>query len=242
MPKPLFNFPSPIDGDDESVAWALATAASLHGRGDVAGSIKWLRRAAEAASEGQDEARAVRLFRAAAELADLHVSDSEAERQLLGTEATQPRMYAIDVQGAADPVAPTDPAGALAYQAAQAGQPIVGHSQPHDEITLVPFTKKAAGLAPIKGATHENGGTPSDKDDTITSLPPVAATDLLRDDTMASAATFRVLVLASGEDGAPRVLRLGSKATPPEGAAAAVLVPNSSEDAALIRQMLSNKG
>ncbi len=238
MNEQSFQFPDSIEGEDESVAWALSTAASLYHRGDIVGAIKWLRRAAEAANENDEDARAFRLYRAAAELAD-QSKQAPVDHGGIGSEATQPRMYAIDVNKA-DTEAPTDPAGALAYQTAKktagsygVGHAVVGHAEIGDEITLVPFTKKAAGQAPSR--------SPNEDEDTMASLPRAAELALKRDDTMTSATTFPVLVLASGEDGAPRIVRLTAMSPAPEGAAAAVLVPNSAADAELVRQLLGSK-
>jgi hypothetical protein len=55
--------------DSEDVAWALSTAEAMHARGDRGDALKWLRRAAEAASEEQSDDRALELAKAAADLA-----------------------------------------------------------------------------------------------------------------------------------------------------------------------------
>jgi hypothetical protein len=61
--------PPPIQDDDEDVHWALSTAAALWGRGERVEALKWLRRAAEQASDINADARALHLFKAAADLA-----------------------------------------------------------------------------------------------------------------------------------------------------------------------------
>lgn len=55
--------------DSEDVAWALSTAEAMYARGDRGDALKWLRRAAEAASEGDADDRALELAKAAADLA-----------------------------------------------------------------------------------------------------------------------------------------------------------------------------
>jgi hypothetical protein len=55
--------------DTEDVAWALSTAEAMYARGDRFDALKWLRRAAESASEAQADDRALELFKAAADLA-----------------------------------------------------------------------------------------------------------------------------------------------------------------------------
>jgi hypothetical protein len=55
--------------DSEDVAWALSTSEAMYARGDRGDALKWLRRAAEAASEAQADDRALELAKAAADLA-----------------------------------------------------------------------------------------------------------------------------------------------------------------------------
>jgi hypothetical protein len=57
--------------DPEDVSWALSTAEAMWTRGDHAEGIKWVRRAAEAASEAEADTRALELAKAAADLAGL---------------------------------------------------------------------------------------------------------------------------------------------------------------------------
>lgn len=57
--------------DSEDVSWALSTAKTSWGRGDPREAVKWLRRAAEAASEADDDARALELAKAVADLAEV---------------------------------------------------------------------------------------------------------------------------------------------------------------------------
>src|SRR5215469_8532735 len=61
--------PPASKGDTEDVAWALSTAEAMYARGDRRDALKWLRRAAEAASEAQADDRALELAKAAASLA-----------------------------------------------------------------------------------------------------------------------------------------------------------------------------
>ncbi len=60
--------PAPKKSDHEDVAWALSTAEAQWTQGERAEAIKWLRRAAEAASEVEDDTRALELAKAIAEL------------------------------------------------------------------------------------------------------------------------------------------------------------------------------
>jgi hypothetical protein len=61
--------PQPTKEDHEDVSWALSTAEATWNRGDRADALKWLRRAAESASEAEQDDRALQLAKAAAELA-----------------------------------------------------------------------------------------------------------------------------------------------------------------------------
>lgn len=61
--------PPPRLDDDEDVHWALSTANALWTRGERSEALKWLRRAAEQASDVNADARALELFKAAADVA-----------------------------------------------------------------------------------------------------------------------------------------------------------------------------
>ena len=64
------SIPIAIDTDAEDVAWALQTADALWKRHERVDAIVWLRRAAQAAGEAEDDDRALELAREAAELAE----------------------------------------------------------------------------------------------------------------------------------------------------------------------------
>ena len=63
--------PAAKKDDIEDVAWALQTAAATWSRGDHHDALKWIRRAAEAASEAEKDDRALELAKAAADVASL---------------------------------------------------------------------------------------------------------------------------------------------------------------------------
>ncbi|MDI1478746.1 hypothetical protein QHF84_19185, partial [Polyangium sp. y55x31] len=63
--------PPPKDDDDEDVHWALSTASALWGRGERAEALRWLKRAAEQASDADKDMRSLELFKAAADIAPL---------------------------------------------------------------------------------------------------------------------------------------------------------------------------
>lgn len=64
------GIPPVLDADAEDVAWALQTAEALWKRGEKGDAVVWLRRAAQAAGELEDDDRALMLARAAAELTE----------------------------------------------------------------------------------------------------------------------------------------------------------------------------
>src|ERR1700733_1534487 len=64
------GIPPAHDTDVEDVAWALQTAEALWKRNERVDAIVWLRRAAQAAGEADDDDRAFELASDAAELAE----------------------------------------------------------------------------------------------------------------------------------------------------------------------------
>ncbi|MCL2778953.1 MAG: hypothetical protein FWD73_13210 [Polyangiaceae bacterium] len=64
----LPRIPEATADDPEDVSWALSTAEALWTRGEFTEGLKWLRRAAEAASDAEADARALVLAKAASEI------------------------------------------------------------------------------------------------------------------------------------------------------------------------------
>jgi hypothetical protein len=111
--------PSTKNDDSEDVAWALSTAEAMFARGDRGDALKWLRRAAESASENEANDRAVELAKAAAELAALLgtssnvVSSAPSSRPFL---AARPQGIPSALSPPKSPISPPRPsasAGAL---------------------------------------------------------------------------------------------------------------------------------
>ncbi|MDB4938638.1 MAG: Translation initiation factor 2 [Labilithrix sp.] len=65
--------------DPEDVSWALSTAEAMWARGDHLEGIKWVRKAAEAASDAENDERHLELAKAASELASLIARRSRSE-------------------------------------------------------------------------------------------------------------------------------------------------------------------
>src|SRR5271165_3691085 len=64
------GIPPALETDVEDVVWALQTADALWKRNERGDALVWLRRAAQAAGEANDDDRALALARGAAELTD----------------------------------------------------------------------------------------------------------------------------------------------------------------------------
>jgi len=65
----LPHVPEVAENDPEDVSWALSTAGIMWARGEHAEGLRWIRKAAEAASDADADARALELAKAASELA-----------------------------------------------------------------------------------------------------------------------------------------------------------------------------
>jgi hypothetical protein len=236
--------PAPRPDDEENVAWALITSASLLKGGDLVESLPWLRRAAGSASEAGHDARAVDLFRAAAELADHLPRDSHHDlREGLPPIGLRSEATIQDVVvHTTDAIAPTVPGNVLGVGV---GYTLPIRQQPADnEKTLVPMTKRAAEPSvkdtlevpdttrpPLQALSSQLVAAPSQ---------PASVPFGQDDTTMASMSSFRVAVLA-GADGAPRIMRLASDAEVPLGAAKAVLVAAGADDARMIASLLGTR-
>ncbi|HHH31829.1 MAG TPA: hypothetical protein ENK57_26245 [Polyangiaceae bacterium] len=62
------TFPETVDSDSDDVSWALETGRTMWAQGDHKEGLKWLKRAADTASEEEDDMRSLTLAKAAADL------------------------------------------------------------------------------------------------------------------------------------------------------------------------------
>jgi hypothetical protein len=85
----MTGIPPVLDTDAEDVAWALQTAEALWKRNERVDAIVWLRRAAQAAGEAEDDDRALTLARDAAELAEW-IAHNPPEAQPAGPTRSAP--------------------------------------------------------------------------------------------------------------------------------------------------------
>ncbi|MGK3994051.1 hypothetical protein [Sorangium sp. So ce1024] len=174
--------PPPHDEDDEDVHWALSTAAALWARGEREEALRWLRRAAEQASDANADLRALELFKAAAEVAQQVALDPGAAptqaadgppaagsvppkasvsappqapgAPAAGASAPPPRPGAPGPS--AQPSRPPAPAGADAGRAERGG---AGASSP-SAVKRAPLIGGAAGSAPPGPAASRDAGAP----------------------------------------------------------------------------------
>lgn len=123
----LPRVPSAKDDDPEDVSWALSTAEAMWSRGEHADAIKWVRRAAEAASEVGADIRAVDLAKTAADLTSALARES-----------------AMSVEGA--------PSSRPRPPSAQPPKP-PGSSRPHRELELTPVAGAGSGAIPEAPST-----------------------------------------------------------------------------------------
>ncbi|MBK7396515.1 MAG: cyclic nucleotide-binding domain-containing protein [Myxococcales bacterium] len=105
--QPLF--PQPEDGDPEDVGWALSTAEALWKRGEHADAVTWVRRAAEAASEAEQDVRMLVLVKAAGELAALAEAFAN-QPDVVPSEPAPPMPPELEPEMPAVPVAAAVPA------------------------------------------------------------------------------------------------------------------------------------
>lgn len=97
--------------DPEDVSWALSTAEAMWARGDHSEGIKWVRRAAEAASEAEADERALELAKAAADLSAMVTRTSRVAQDELarGGGAARSAPPAQPTARSAPPAAPGAP-------------------------------------------------------------------------------------------------------------------------------------
>lgn len=90
MNEEMSDLPQAIAADPDGVQLALRAAHTLWSRGDTAESLKWLRKAAESASDEGADLRSLQLAKAAAELRARLVGASEPPRALASASGSIP--------------------------------------------------------------------------------------------------------------------------------------------------------
>jgi hypothetical protein len=129
------QIPPPAKGDHEDVHWALSTAHSLQAAGEHDEALRWVRRAVAAAVACDDDMRAIELGRFAAELEESLAGAATLRGEESQDDGLDPATYDDTVSTAPDRKTPR------ARDTSPDTTTLVD-----EEVTLVPFTMKAAGL------------------------------------------------------------------------------------------------
>ena len=130
------SIPTAIDSDAEDVIWALQTADTLWKRQERIDAIVWLRRAAQAAGEAEDDDRALQLARDAAELAEWIAQNpgALAGARLTPTPAPPAAGDAVDdlmrdPPDEPDGIEPGDPTPVLAHEVVLTTPPVMAEEE-----------------------------------------------------------------------------------------------------------------
>lgn len=191
------SFPNALATDAEDVIWALQTADALWKRQERVDAIVWLRRAAQAAGDAQDDDRALELARDAAELTEWIAQNpgispgqstpttappaaGQAVDELLGESTDDPREEeptpvirheVATVRPQAAPRSPMPPAPAT--RVPSAAEVHAGMLDPWSD-PEAPTRNRAHPPAPVPAPPP--AATPrSESDEVVTSAPPVMA-------------------------------------------------------------------
>jgi hypothetical protein len=179
--------------DLEDVAWALQTASTMWNRGENAEAIKWVRRAAEAAYEGERDERGLELTKAAADIAAMITRRSQAD-QAAAPPATPnaPAVSAAPPTGPAtgvvanapppkpqpQPPAPPPPSASKAPPAPNpppASKPPPIASRPPPAVATVPTVPKPGSIRPgaVASVVEKKPAAPKAYQGNSPSKPPV---------------------------------------------------------------------
>lgn len=123
--------PEPRPDDHEDVHWQLSTASALWARGESAEALKWLRRAAETASDENRDARALELAKAAAEFTtrlSAPPPQPEASAELSAPPVARRGPVMTAAPNSIDPGAPTVPGRSAPPPLGSAPPPMPGRA------------------------------------------------------------------------------------------------------------------
>jgi hypothetical protein len=188
------SFPNALATDAEDVAWALQTADALWKRQERVDAIVWLRRAAQAAGEAEDDDRALELARGAAELAEWIAQNpgitpgqsipisappaaGEAVDDLLGEPVDEEPTPVIhqEVVTVPPPTAPRSPAPpASPVRVPTAAEVHAGMLDPWSD-PEAPTRNRPAAPSPEPVAPRAPATPSFQSDEVVTSAPPVIA-------------------------------------------------------------------
>jgi hypothetical protein len=171
MSDDLLNIPQVPDAkpdDPEDVSWALSTAEAMWARGDHSEGIKWVRRAAEAASEAENDMRAVELAKAAADLQGMitrmSIADKGSERNIKSA-SSSPKPPPPVPKSANPPANQSGPVSTI--PATSRSIPPISRGAPSTKQSVPPSPGKASGRSippialPSKASNPPPAATPS---------------------------------------------------------------------------------
>jgi hypothetical protein len=198
MAVAMAGIPPVLESDAEDVAWALQTAEALWKRNERVDSIVWLRRAAQAAGEAEDDDRALVLARAAAEMAEWLATNPAPAASQTSPPGRTPSNAPLTAD-AVDDLLRTSQTDEVSIEDLRVSElpvpsPVVETPTPDDEAptgdrgTIVPTAaEKHAGMldpwaeheAPTKARDDHEAEAPMappsgfDLDEVVTSAPPI---------------------------------------------------------------------
>jgi hypothetical protein len=129
-------FPPPEASDLEDVAWNLQTGGTMWARGDHHEAVRWLRRAAEAASDANSDMRAVALARAAADLTAALELPPSILPPLSAAPSTETTPVPVTPRPAPPPVSALSPDEATTPRPMPVSRPKAPPPSPPDEATV----------------------------------------------------------------------------------------------------------
>lgn len=137
--------PPPVPTDHEDVSWALSTAEANWRRGDAPDALKWLQRAAEAASEAGLDARYLELAKAASALAAQ--VESSPKLPPLGEEPHPSGATLVQPMGIVlpDPAKKKTPLGGSSVPPARPSAPAGASNAPRPSAKPAPNTNPGLG-------------------------------------------------------------------------------------------------
>lgn len=198
------SLPTPESTDSDDVRLALDAAARLWAAGDVRDALRWLGRAAQSASDADDDLRSVQLARAAADL-----------KTQFDISSVVPPADSSTGRGSMPSV---PPASAAASESSPAGRGSMPSSPATSAASAAPATTASSSIpqpaapsvavAPRPAATPQRGASsdpvlrPASMPDDVGSVPPVVRHSTMRVQVLPTRnpdGSFLVRPLADGE-------------------------------------------
>ncbi len=179
------GIPPARDTDAEDVVWGLQTADALWKRGERIDALVWLRRAAQAAGDANDDDRALELARNAAELTEWMANQPQVATVIpeAAPQAPSSQSIEVDVNMAESarqlphfPPPPSEPPLPPAPQSApQSARPMPPASRPPSQPNINPFTVATPNPFTPLQAIDDEPDEPTQQNDPRHSSQPEAA-------------------------------------------------------------------